>query len=484
MIQQHPEWIAYLVFLTDLAIRIGLSLRILMRGKPVGVTFAWMTIVLAVPYLGALLYLLIGEHRIGERRLGRVRAVIEQSTLWRTTLCERASREAVAIPDSYQSLDLQARTIIGYPSVPGNRLTLLPDYQSIFSNLINDIKSAKISCSLEFYIWEAGGLADELLETVLEAHGRGVYFRILLDGVGSKNFLKGEPARRLRKAGIRVVEALHVNPVQMLFQRADIRNHRKIALIDNRIAYTGSQNLVDPRFFKQEAGVGEWVDLMIRVEGPAVPALDNVVAMDWSVEAREVGNFPTSSISMQAVGNLPVQVVPSGPVFREGAIHQLIMSIIYKAQHELVITTPYLAPDEAMTEALVAAANRGVAVTLVIPAQVDSFLVRHATPALLDSLVAVGIQVAQFEQGLLHTKSITVDGEFCIVGSVNLDMRSLWLNFEISLFVYDAGFTQQVRELQTGYIAQSNFIDREHFSQRTFPQRLATNIMRLFAPLL
>jgi cardiolipin synthase len=482
--QQHPEWIAYLVYLADLAIRIGLSLRILMRNKSVGVTFAWMTIVLAVPFLGALLYLLIGEHRLGEHRLGRARKVIEQSNLWRNNLCERASRETVAIPDSYKPLDLQARKIIGYPSVPGNRLTLLHDYQSIFRKLINDIKTAQVSCSLEFYIWAAGGLADELLEVVLEAHDRGVQIRVLLDGVGSKSFLRGKPAGRLRKAGIKVTEALHVNPAKMLFQRADIRNHRKIAVIDNRIAYTGSQNLVDPRFFKQEAGVGEWVDLMIRVEGPAVSVLNNVVAMDWSVEAREANKFPTSTISMQAVGDLPVQVVPSGPVFREGAIHELIMSVIYKAQHELIITTPYFAPDEALTEALVAAANRGVAVTLVIPAQVDSLMVRFATPALLDSLIAAGIQVAQFDQGLLHTKSITVDSEFCIVGSVNLDMRSLWLNFEISLFVYDTGFTQQVRELQTSYIAQSNYIDREHFSQRTYPQRLATNIMRLFAPVL
>ena len=482
--QQHPEWIAYLVYLADLAIRIGLSLRILMRNKSVGVTFAWMTIVLAVPFLGALLYLLIGEHRLGEHRLERARKVIEQSKLWRNNLCERASRETVAIPDSYKPLDLQARKIIGYPSLPGNRLELLHDYQSIFRNLINDIKTAQVSCSLEFYIWAAGGLADELLEVVLEAHDRGVQIRVLLDGVGSKNFLRGKPAGRLRKAGIKVTEALHVNPVKMLFQRADIRNHRKIAIIDNRVAYTGSQNLVDPRYFKQEAGVGEWVDLMIRVEGPAVSVLNNVVAMDWSVEAREVNKFSASTISMQAVGDLPVQVVPSGPVFREGAIHELIMSVIYKAQHELIITTPYFAPDEALTEALVAAANRGVAVTLVIPAQVDSLMVRYATPALLDSLIAAGIQVAQFDQGLLHTKSITVDGEFCIVGSVNLDMRSLWLNFEISLFVYDKGFTQQVRELQTSYIAQSNYIDREQFSQRTFPQRLATNIMRLFAPVL
>ena len=187
---------------------------------------------------------------------------------------------------------------------------------------------------------------------------------------------------------------------------------------------------------------------------------------------------------MQTAAGVTVQVVPSGPVFRQGAIHELIMSVIYKAQHELIITTPYFAPDEALTQALTAAANRDVDVTLVIPAQVDSLMVRYATPALLDSLVAVGIRVARFDQGLLHTKSISVDNEFCIVGSVNLDMRSLWLNFEISLFVYDAGFTRQVRELQMSYISQSEFIDKEQFSQRSFPQRLAANIMRLFAPVL
>ncbi len=163
---------------------------------------------------------------------------------------------------------------------------------------------------------------------------------------------------------------------------------------------------------------------------------------------------------MQAAGEVPVQVVPSGPVFREGAIHALMMSIIYRAQRELIITTPYFAPDEALLEALVTAANRGVDVTLVIPARVDSLLIRYATPALLHGLIAVGIRVAQFDQGLLHTKSITVDGEFCVVGSVNTDMRSLWLNFEISLFVYDEGFTREIRELQASYISQSTFIDR------------------------
>ena len=481
---EHPEWIAYLLYITDLTIRIGLSLRILMRGNTVGVTFAWMTIVLALPYLGALLYLLIGEHRLGSHRMDRAKAVIDQSKGWRKALCNQFPVDATDLRDGFHSLNKQTRKVIGYPTMPGNQLTVLDDYQSIFRNLIADISQATESCSLEFYIWESGGLADDLIDTVIAAHARGVEFRILLDSVGSARFLKGEPARLLRQAGVNVVEALHVNPVKMLFQRADIRNHRKIAVIDNRVAYTGSQNLVDPRYFKQEAGVGEWIDLMIRVEGPAVSVLHNVIAMDWSVEAGEVDTFSTSGISRENVGNIPVQVVPSGPVFREGAIHELLMSIIYMARRELVITTPYFAPDEPMIEALIAAANRGVDITLVVPARVDSLMIRYATPAILGTLVDAGISVAQYEKGLLHTKSITIDAEFCIVGSVNFDMRSLWLNFEISLFVYDSAFTQQVRDLQMDYISNSSFIDREQFSQRTFSQRLAANVMRLFAPVL
>ena len=481
---EHPEWIAYLLYITDLAIRIGLSLRILMRANTVGVTFAWMTIVLAVPYLGALLYLLIGEHRLGSHRIDRAKAVIDQSKEWRSALCEQFPADAPGLHDRIRPLNTQARKVIGYPTMPGNRLTVLDDFETIFRCLIDDISQATESCSLEFYIWESGGLADELVDTVIEAHARGVEFRILLDSVGSASFLKGKQVKMLREAGINVVEALHVNPIKMLFQRADIRNHRKIAVIDNRVAYTGSQNLVDPRYFKQEAGVGEWIDLMIRVEGPAVSVLNNVIAMDWSVEAGEVDHFSTSGISREVVGDIPVQVVPSGPVFREGAIHELLMSIIYMARRELVITTPYFAPDEPMIEALIAAANRGVDITLVIPARVDSLMIRYATPAILDTLVDAGISVAQYEKGLLHTKSITVDTEFCIVGSVNFDMRSLWLNFEISLFVYDSAFTQQIRDLQMDYISSSSFIDREQFSQRTYSQRLAANIMRLFAPVL
>ena len=477
-------WLPYLFYILDLIIRIGLSLRILSRSMSVGVTFAWMTIVLAVPYLGAFLYLLIGENRLGERRLLRARAVIEQSHQWQKILCKHAALATTAIPQQYTTLDLQARNVIGYPTLPGNELQLLTDYETVFRSLINDIKDAQSSCLLEFYILEEGGLVDDVLQAVSNTGKRGIKINILLDSVGSKGFLKSHTCKNMRDAGIGITEALHVNAARMLFQRVDIRNHRKIAVIDNRIAYTGSQNLVDPRFFKQGAGVGEWVDIMMRIEGPAVSVLHNVATMDWSIEAGKVASFSEKSISMQAAGDIPVQVIPSGPVFRVGAIHQLLMGVIYTARHELVITTPYFAPDDALTEALVAAANRGVKVTLVIPARVDSRLIRYATPALLESLITAGIKVAKFDGGLLHTKSITVDDSFCVAGSVNMDMRSLWLNFEISLFVYHPGFCKQLRELQQLYIKQSTFVDPVQFHKRSKTQRLAASIMRLFAPVL
>lgn len=478
------EWLPHLIYILDLLIRLGLSLRILSRNMSVGVTFAWMSIVLAVPYLGAFMYLLIGENRLGEHRLLRARTVIEQSRQWRKTLCEYAAPLNVDIPHNYATLDLQARHVIGHPTLPGNQLQLLTDYESVFRSLIEDIRQSQSSCLLEFYILTEGGLVDDLLQVITEAHERGIKISILLDSLGSKAFLKGNTCKKMRAAGIDITEALHVNAIRMLFQRADIRNHRKIAVIDNRLAYAGSQNLVDPRFFKQDAGVGEWIDMMIRVAGPAVSVLHNIASMDWSIEAGKVASFSDKTIHMQAAGDIPVQVIPSGPVFRQGAIHQLLMGIIYSARHELVITTPYFAPDDALSEALVAAANRGVDVTLVIPARVDSRLIRYATPALLDSLLAAGIRVAQFEGGLLHTKSITVDGNFCVAGSVNMDMRSLWVNFEISLFVYHAGFCKQLRELQQQYINQSNYADPAQLHNRSKTQRLAANIMRLFAPVL
>lgn len=466
---------------------IGLSARIIMRRRPMGVLLAWIALILSIPFLGILIYLFIGESRIGERYIKRALSIRDQYTQWMRWLRERASVDWSLINPQAMALQRQAESLVGIPALQGNRLELLHDYASVFRFLIDDIDRSSSTCHLEFYIWHPGGLADELLAALVRAAARGVTCRVLLDAVGSKPFLRSEAAARLKEAGIQLGCSLPVGLFTTLSTRADLRNHRKLVVIDGEIAYTGSQNLVDPRFFKQDAGVGEWVDAMIRIEGPAVEAIGGTFIYDWEVVTGQGLKALQNSHDVKHVparGPAAVQLVPSGPIPRPLAILQLILSMIYAARTELIITTPYFVPDESLLSALVSAAHRGVTVTLIVPAKNDSKLADFASRAVFDDLLAAGVRIAAFSGGLLHTKSITVDGDFCLFGSVNMDIRSLWLNFEASLIIYNRDLTSQLRDLQLKYLEQSTLMNLAEWRQRSLPRRFAENAIHLLAPLL
>jgi len=278
-----------------------------------------------------------------------------------------------------------------------------------------------------------------------------------------------------------------VGVMKMLMTRVDLRNHRKIIVIDGDIAYTGSQNLVDPRFFKQDEGVGQWIDAMVRMEGPSVEALGGIFIESWELDTGAGLEALESTSGVHSVaeqGPSAVQVVPSGPAFRPEAIHQLLLTTIYSARKELVITTPYFVPDDTLLTALISAAHRGVGVIIIVPSNVDSRLVHYASRSLFDDLLSAGVQIAGFNRGLLHTKSITVDGEICVFGSVNLDMRSLWLDFEISLFIYDPGFIAEVRAMQAKYMEDCEMMDLTDWRSRPATQRFIENAAHLVGPLL
>jgi cardiolipin synthase len=381
-------------------------------------------------------------------------------------------------------LQRHARNVLGFPVLRGNEIELLDDFQSIFDAIVADIDGAERTCHLAFYIWHEGGRADDVLDALIRAAARDVRCRVMADALGSKAFLKKRTlVRRLRDAGVAVTVALPTGPARSIFARADLRNHRKIAVIDDRVAYTGSQNLVDPRCFKQGSGVGQWVDAMARVTGPAAATLDGVFGFDWSVETA--GAFePPPTPDLGAHRGSTVQVVPSGPGLRPEAIHQLLLTAIYSARRELVLTTPYFVPDESMLTALLSAALRGVEVTLIVPARNDSLLVRYASVAHFDDLMSAGVRLALYRGGLLHTKSLAIDGEVSVFGSVNLDMRSLWLNFEISLFVYGTEFTERLRALQDRYLQDSDRLALDQWRRRPARRRFAENAFRLLGPLL
>jgi len=484
---QDASWITAAVLIADLMIRVGISLRIIMRRHPVGVSLAWVMVVLALPFAGAAVYLIFGELRLGNRRAKWAAEIHEPYQAWLGGLRNRCYIDFSTLGPECEPLAKLTEAAIQIPPMPGNELHLIDRTDDVFRSIIADIDAAERTCHMEFYIWNCGGLADEVAEALLRAARRGVICRVLVDAVGSREFLGSDAARRLRQGGVALQAALPGGLVRGLFVRFDLRMHRKIVILDGETAYTGSLNMVDPRYFKQDAGVGQWVDAMVRVRGPAVEGLAITFLEDWELETGEGVDklAETGDVHrLEEQGDAVVQVVPSGPLVRNEAIQQILLMAIYAARRELILTTPYFVPDETMLAALISAARRGVRVTIVVPAKVDSLLVRFASQAHKSELLAAGIRIVLFDGGLLHTKSITIDGEISLFGSLNFDPRSLHLNFEITLSIYDRAFTAELRQLQQSYIDQSEAMDLAVWQSRSVLKRFTENLARLVGPLL
>jgi cardiolipin synthase len=464
---------------------VGLSFRVVMRRPPVGVALAWLAVVFSLPFAGALLYILFGEKRLGSQRETRIRSGLADFRQRQQGLAARHSARSGELSVGAEPLARQAEAALGLAPLRDNDLELLQDFATFVDRLNRDIDAAQQSIHLCFYIWQEGGRVGDVIEALLRAARRGVHCRVLVDAVGSATFLRSGCLARLRDAGVELETALPTGLRRTLVARTDLRNHRKVIVIDGWIAYAGSQNMADPGHFRLQAGVGQWVDAIARIVGPAAASLEGLFRLDWNVE----GGAPLPTESLPTIGQTldsraVVQVVPSGPEMQPETLHRLLLTAIYSARRELVITTPYFVPDDAIETALIAAAQRGVRVTLVIPARIDSVLVRHASAAYFDELLSAGVEIALFDGGLLHTKSLTIDGDISIFGSVNLDMRSLWLNFEISLLIFDRPFTASLRRLQADYLEHSKLLAEDTWRRSTTASRLLANACRLLAPLL
>jgi cardiolipin synthase len=469
------------LFALDLILRLYFFVRIVQRRLPVGVSWAWVCIILFFPIGGTILYMFLGEYRLSRRRLRRleaadkaIRSLVGSAPPIKSNLTEPARSFAVAL-----------RNLFNAPLLSGNDIELLRNADAAFPKMLADIDAAKVSCDMEFFIWSDGGRADQFGEALIRAATRGVRCRVLVDEIGSRRFLSGPMAEKLRDNDVRLRAALPSGFFRSLIARPDLRVHRKILVIDGTIGFTGSLNLADPLFFKSDAGVGHWVDALCRVRGPAVQALSHVFFSDWCAETGE--DFLSDENQAKyhdgaTKRETEIQCLPSGPAIRSSPIEEALIMSIYSARRELILTTPYFVPNEALLYALMASARRGVAVTLIVPKVVDSRLVQYASSAFLQDLLEAGVKVALFREGLLHTKSVTIDGEFSIFGSLNLDPRSLRINFEISLAIYDPTFTRELHSLQKHYLAHSDFVDSS-YTQSGW-HRFRSDLARLASPLL
>jgi cardiolipin synthase len=465
---------------------IVVAVRVINRRPAPGVGLAWLFLVASLPFVGAGIYFLIGERRISFHRARR----LQTSSM---ELQHAAVHEDLTVvdwsrhPRAAESMDRLGRKFAGSPTVSGSSCEIFSETERVLRAIVQGIDAAETSVLMEFYIWGCGGAADEVLEAVIRAAERGVSCRLLVDALGARPWWGSEQPRRLRKAGVALRAALPVGLFRTFIGRTDLRLHRKIVVVDGRVAWTGSMNMVDPRFFKQGKGYGQWVDAMVRVEGAVVAPLAATMLGDWLVETNESGQELVTSTGLRGIepkGRTDIQVIASGPGESGEALLQMLLALINAARSTLVLTTPYLVPDDSILRALRAAAGRGVAVSIVLPEKVDSFLTRYASRSYYDDLLDIGVEIYYYREGLLHTKSIMVDEAMSMFGTVNLDMRSLWLNYEVALFVYEPEFAKELHKLQKSYIAQSELLSAECWAKRPFLERFLENTLRLASPLL
>ena len=478
-----------LLTLAHAAIVIVISIRVIMRRPAIGVALAWLFLVAVLPFVGAAIYLLIGERRVGLRRARRIEALRgDYAELARRMIGEGLTDVSWDRhrPEA-RGMDRLGSKMVGVPTVAGSEGRLYSESDQILAAIAADIDRARTSVLMEFYIWNQGGAADEVLEALIRAAGRGVSCRVLVDALGARPWWKGPQPERLRAAGVQLHKALPVGLFRMLVSRNDLRLHRKIVVVDGEVAWTGSMNLVDPRYFKQDADVGQWVDAMVRVQGSVVVPLAMTIVGDWMLETDESIDEIIESSGLGLIvprGTADVQVIPSGPLQSDDGLLQMLLAVINSAHEELVLTTPYFVPDDSLLRALRGAAGRGVRVDMILPEKVDSTLTRYASRSYYDELMDIGVRIHLYRKGLLHTKSITADRRISMFGTVNLDMRSLWLNYELALFVYGAEFAEELHALQQSYIDDSDCLDPDEWSKRPGIHRFIENVLRLVGPVL
>lgn len=515
------HWVFELLAGVHWLLLLSLIAYILTRQKNYGVAIAWIAILALMPFLGVVLYLIFGRAYISRHYSERnKKAQNLLSDFAKRQHIELGSDENLAkLANDWQALAKMGETRTGFGVQGNHTATLLATPNAIFDAILADIHTAKKSVMLSFYIIHPQGRVLEVIDAILSAKARGVACVVLADSVGSSGFFKSESYNALINQGITVQELLPVGLFKTVVARADVRNHRKIICIDESVGYTGSFNLVDPRFFKADSGVGEWIDVMIRTihkhDAGVVKAMLTTIATDLSAQTsdnlsnlkkvigtytkklplpkKRLTNKPQTIDNKQkfhfdSVHNVVMQFLPSAPELSGHLVYETIITAIYNAKRTIVITTPYFVPDEPLMLALTSTARRGVDITLIMPAVNDSMLVKYASQANFKPLLEAGIHLALYREGLLHSKIVLIDDAYALFGTVNMDMRSFYLNMEVTLAIYRTddsfGLLDEIAQLQQQYLNHCDFVNINDWQNRKLYQQVRDGAVRLISPLL
>lgn len=468
------------------ALQLSFALRALLRPhREAASRTAWILVILSTPALGMIAYVLFGETNIGRHRLDRYRRTAEGA---------RRRVDPALFSGCFDALDARhahlfriGQSVNGLGALGGNAVDVLSDTDKTFDRMIADIDAATRTVHLLFYIWLDDRNGTRVAEAAIRAARRGVVVRAMADDIGSRRFIASGAWRDMEAAGVRVENALPVRPLFLhpIRGRVDLRNHRKIVVIDNRIAYCGSANCADAEF-RIKARFAPWVDQMLRLEGPVAAQMQYIFIQDWMAHADEDLTPLLSDLDLPTAptDGAVAQVIATGPTIRPTAMPEVFEALIHASRRRLVITTPYYVPSDGIQSALCSAPRRGVETTLILPRRNDSWIVSAASRSYYPELVEAGVRIFEYPHGLLHAKTLTLDGEVALVGSANLDRRSFELNYENNVLIEDEEVTAEIVRQQDAFAASSELVDGEEV--RSWPRRTRVwhNAVAMLGPIL
>jgi cardiolipin synthase len=471
------------VLVGDIVIRV-IALIVVPRNRKPQTATAWLLAIFLIPWVGVLLFLLIGSTRLPRRRRQKQRE-INQYILETTAGMDRVTKDA-NFPEWLGPVVELNRTLGSMPLVGGNRAELYPDYETSLAAMTTAMGSAKRYLHIEFYILAFDSTTAPFFDAMEAAVKRGVTVRVLLDHIASiRSPGYRTTIKRLTDIGVLWHLMLPVQPLRGKYQRPDLRNHRKLLVIDGEVAFTGSQNVIDRSYNKRgnvKRGL-KWKDLMARFEGPVVAGINALFVTDWYSETDELlMREAEQDVQVKHRHALDAQVVPSGPGFDLENNLRLFNALMYSAQEKLIVTSPYFVPDDSLLYAITNAAYRGLDVQLFASEIGDQWMVYHAQRSYYEALLRAGVRIWLYEPPtILHAKHITVDDDVAVIGSSNMDMRSFSLDYEISIMLRGKQAVTDLREIEQSYREHSRELTLDEWKKRTFWAKTQDNIARLTA---
>ncbi len=455
-------------------------------------TWAWLMVVALLPYVGSFIYLIIGfearKHKTFANKakedkrnidgimtldINGLRHFNEQGVIM--------NRASILSKESYE--DLNDLVCLNFSSGTGaltfdNETELFFEGSEKFERLFEDIRGAKSFIHLEYYIFRNDKLGKRLLRELIEKARQGVEVCLHIDGMGSARVPKFI-FREFKEAGGRL--AVFIPP---RFIRLNYRNHRKIAVIDGKLGYIGGLNIGD-EYLGEKKRYGHWRDAHMRICGQAVKELELRFCLDWNHTSKyKIVPGDKYYPDVRFEGNVPIQIVSSGPDTKWPSVYQSYLKMISEAEHSIYIQTPYFIPDDAMLELLKIAALGGIDVRIMIPKNPDHPFVYWANTSYLSELVPAGVRCYEYKDGFVHSKLVMIDNKFMSVGTANMDVRSFKLNFEINAFVYDEKTTRVAVNRFLDDIKQCELFDQASIAGRRWYEKVKEAFSRLISPLL